>query len=56
MVHDDGVGIEPDAVTSKVSLGIIGMNERAKYLGGSFEMHGNRESGTTVIVKIPYRQ
>jgi len=53
MVHDDGIGIEPDVISSKVSLGLIGMQERIQYLGGSFEIHGNPESGTTTIVEIP---
>ena len=53
MVHDDGIGIETDDISSAVSLGIIGMKERTEFLGGLFEIHGNKDSGTTVVVEIP---
>ena len=53
MVHDDGIGIETENISSNVSLGIIGMKERTQFLGGNFEIRGNPESGTTIIVEIP---
>lgn len=55
MVHDDGKGIEPEMISSSISLGIRGMRERAQYLGGTFDISGGSESGTSVIVRIPFK-
>lgn len=56
LVHDDGIGIKSYDISSKVSLGIIGMRERVQYLEGSFEVNGNEEAGTTVMIEIPFHE
>lgn len=51
-VSDNGKGIEDREILEPKSFGIIGMRERAHYLGGSLSISGNN-SGTTVKVTIP---
>lgn len=51
-VADDGKGIAPSAIDSPRSLGLIGIRERVKRLGGTATV--TRESqGTLVSVRIP---
>lgn len=52
-VHDDGRGITKKQIDSPTSIGLIGMEERVKFLGGTFEIRGARNKGTTVKVFIP---
>jgi len=52
-VRDNGVGIQPQHLTSTSSLGILGMRERALALGGQFEVSRGSGEGTTVSVCIP---
>src|ERR671933_579794 len=50
-VEDDGRGFD----TSEVSghHGLVGMNERAKMLGGSFDVQSSPGAGTRVQVTVP---
>jgi PAS domain S-box-containing protein len=52
-VEDDGVGIRDDA--DKTSLGLIGMRERARRLGGACEIRRVEPKGTLVAVSVPLR-
>jgi PAS domain S-box-containing protein len=52
-VRDNGVGIQPQHLTSPASLGILGMRERALVLGGQFEIASRPGEGTKVTVQIP---
>jgi signal transduction histidine kinase len=52
-VEDDGVGIPVAAHTT--SLGLIGMRERARRLGGECGVHRRDPSGTLVTVTVPLR-
>ena len=52
-VEDDGVGIPVAAHTT--SLGLIGMRERARRLGGACEVHRRDPRGTLVTVTVPLR-
>jgi len=56
-VSDNGVGFKPDT-TDKVrkkrgAFGLIGMRERARGLGGSFEVESKKGKGTLVRSVIP---
>jgi signal transduction histidine kinase len=55
-VHDDGRGIQAQEITNLHSLGLLGMRERAKRLGGAFDIHGVPGEGTIVTVSIPIKQ
>ncbi len=56
-VRDDGKGFDPDAVrkrqTSRPSLGLAGMNERAGLLGGTVVIEAGPGQGTMVEARIP---
>ncbi len=52
-VQDDGRGIKKEEITGPRSLGLIGMRERAKYLGGNFDIMASPERGTILKVSIP---
>jgi signal transduction histidine kinase len=52
-VADNGKGIGPAEVNDGRSLGIVGMRERVRSLGGSIEVLGRPGQGTTVRVSIP---
>ncbi len=55
-VHDDGRGIEATEVVGPHALGLLGMRERAKALGGAFDIQGVPGDGTLVTVSIPMKQ
>lgn len=52
-VTDDGVGMNADAAENPVSLGMIGMLERAADIGGKLEFHTFSGKGTDVVLKVP---
>jgi signal transduction histidine kinase len=52
-VNDNGVGISKKQLSSLRSFGIIGMRERAQFLGGTFEVKGVKNKGTAIVVTIP---
>jgi len=52
-VHDDGRGIQAHEIADRRSLGLLGMQERAKRLGGTFTIRGKAGKGTTLAVSIP---
>jgi two-component system NarL family sensor kinase len=51
-VADDGRGFEPQAIP-KDRYGLIGLNERARLLGGALELQSSPGEGTRVEVKVP---
>jgi len=52
-VRDNGQGIGETEKTSHLSLGLLGMRERAHLLGGRIEITGALGKGTTVVLRIP---
>jgi signal transduction histidine kinase len=52
-VHDDGIGIDAAAADGPRSLGIIGMQERARLVGGTLVVKGIPGAGTTITLTIP---
>jgi signal transduction histidine kinase len=52
-VEDNGVGITDARLTQRQSLGLLGMRERAAAFGGTVEIAGVPNQGTTVRVRIP---
>jgi signal transduction histidine kinase len=53
-VIDDGIGIDPDAVSKPKSHGLLGMRERALLLGGTLHVkRGINDCGTCVVAFIP---
>jgi two-component system, NarL family, sensor histidine kinase DegS len=58
-VTDDGRGIDalpaPATLVAGGQLGVIGMRERARLVGGSCAIHPAESGGTTVDVALPLR-
>lgn len=52
-IQDNGRGITNEELANQKSLGILGMQERAKLLGGSLVIRGRERGGTTVSVTMP---
>lgn len=52
-VRDDGCGITPEERSDPASLGILGMRERARMLGGRLHVSGVPGKGTTVSLRLP---
>lgn len=52
-VHDNGLGINEEQLSTGTSLGILGMRERARLLGGELVIQGVPGVGTTVRARIP---
>jgi signal transduction histidine kinase len=54
-VVDDGVGFELDAYPAGRCFGLLGMEERARSVGGTFEVETRPNEGTMVTARIPLR-
>lgn len=52
-VQDNGRGADAVAVEGPASLGILGMRERIRLLGGTFRIRGEAGKGTTIRVEVP---
>ena len=52
-VRDDGKGITPEAANNPSSLGLLGMRERARGLGGTVDVGGESAGGTLLTLRIP---
>jgi len=55
-VRDNGRGISEADLTKSRSFGLLGMRERALFLGGDVEVKGNPGFGTSVKVQIPVKK
>jgi signal transduction histidine kinase len=53
-VQDNGRGVSEEQLSGGGSLGILGMRERARLLGGDLAIAGALGAGTIVRVRIPH--
>ena len=53
VVQDNGKGITESQITRPKSLGLIGMQERARSWGGRVTFQAKPGQGTTVILRVP---
>ncbi len=57
VIADDGIGFDPNSnragVKQKGRLGLVGMRERAAYVGGTLRINSHRRAGTEIEVLIP---
>ena len=56
LIRDNGVGIDPSKLDSLKSLGLIGMRERARSLGGEVHFTNLRGRGTRVLALFPLNE
>ncbi|HSY20340.1 MAG TPA: ATP-binding protein [Candidatus Acidoferrales bacterium] len=58
-IHDDGVGFNPEHRLArrkdkeKNGFGLLGMRERAAYVGGALKVKSNGRTGTEIEIRIP---
>ena len=52
-IADDGIGFEPALFVEGNTIGLRNMEERAKFLGGTFELIASPGQGTRITVHIP---
>jgi two-component system, NarL family, sensor histidine kinase UhpB len=55
-ISDDGVGISEEALRGNRSIGLLGMRERARAVGGSIRITSRRGGGTRVLLNLPLQQ
>jgi signal transduction histidine kinase len=58
-IEDNGRGFSPYHLTAEPGtrhLGLIGMRERAAIAGGYFDVYSAPKQGTTLQVRVPYRE
>ena len=54
MVSDSGAGFDQNA-GARAGIGLVGIDERARLVGGSARIHSAPGGGTTVTVRVPLR-
>lgn len=52
-VEDDGKGIQNNHSNGNGSLGVLGMRERARLIGGELEIFNGKENGTVILLTAP---
>ena len=52
-VTDNGRGITPDQAESSRSLGLLGMRERVRLVGGTLDIKRPAKGGTEIVVRVP---
>jgi len=52
-IADNGRGINPKEVVDPVSIGLLGMRERAQLIGAKLSISGRPGKGTAVVVTVP---
>ena len=52
-IRDDGRGVTNEEISDPLSLGLIGIRERAAVIGGAVQIEGVTGRGTIVSVRIP---
>jgi NarL family two-component system sensor histidine kinase YdfH len=56
-IRDDGIGFEPSVVSKRAGhYGLLGLRERARLAGGSFEITSAPGEGTTLRLHLPGKQ
>ena len=53
VIEDDGLGTSPDDAKGEEGLGIRGMQERARLIGGQLRITAGMEGGTRVEMTVP---
>lgn len=52
-VSDNGSGFDVSNISSKKTLGLLGIRERTFLLGGQYEIRSKPKEGTTVVISVP---
>ncbi len=52
-IRDNGCGVTDEQIADPHAIGLLGMRERAAFIGGTFHIAGRRGKGTAIIVRVP---
>jgi signal transduction histidine kinase len=52
VIQDSGVGFDPNA-RQRAGIGLVGIDERARLVGGTARIQSAPDGGTTVAVRVP---
>ena len=55
-IRDNGRGITEDELAARGSLGLMGMRERAHFVGGRIDIKGVAQRGTVLTLRIPIQE
>ena len=53
-VADNGVGFDVENISSKKTLGLLGMRERTLLLQGTYDIQSTPGKGTTIVIAVPF--
>jgi len=53
-VRDDGEGFEPEHLGHEVGLGLLGMKERMRLVGGTLGVVSRPGKGTSITAEVPF--
>jgi PAS domain S-box-containing protein len=54
LVEDDGVGFDPNAVSTDHHLGLFGIRERSEMIGATLVVESEPGKGTTIMMEVGY--
>jgi two-component system sensor histidine kinase UhpB len=52
-VSDNGIGFEPEKVSTESSMGLLGLKERIWIMGGTVEIKSKKNVGSSIQIKVP---
>jgi len=52
-IRDDGRGFDPDATNRDAGIGLVGMAERLRLVGGRFLVRSELTRGTEILAEVP---
>ena len=52
-ITDDGCGFQPRSGSAKGGLGLTGMAERARLVGGELDVRSEPGAGTSITLRLP---
>jgi PAS domain S-box-containing protein len=55
-IRDDGRGITKKELKETTSLGLVGIRERIRMVGGTFTIEGKTGNGTVLSVDVPFKK
>ncbi len=55
-VSDNGIGMKQESLINNKSLGLVGIKERAKFIGGEVFINSVVNYGTTITLKVPLKK
>jgi PAS domain S-box-containing protein len=54
IIEDDGIGFDPESVSTGEHLGLFGVRERAEMIDGKLVIESTPGKGTTIMVEVDY--